>query len=192
MKSILRLLPLAAALALAAPAPARAQPLPVLPDTGLTVVLAVFHNAVLGKSVTLAITLWATQEAGQPSRFYSLAEAAQSIAADFSNFGQDPAKLKKKLRAAGAAVHDTFEPYAAAFKRQFGISGNQARLGGGVATVNATFTISSTPVTANTATVNAGGIHRLNGTITLTTSSISGNSSDNCVTSSPAVPGCIN
>ncbi|UKA55517.1 hypothetical protein LFT45_06245 [Arthrobacter sp. FW305-BF8] len=98
-----------------------------LRSTGaLTVVLAVFHNAVLGKSVTLAITLWATQEAGQPSRFYSLAEVDQSIAADFSNFGQDPAKLKKKLRAAGAAVHDTFEPYAAAFKRQFGISGNQA------------------------------------------------------------------
>lgn len=98
-----------------------------LRSTGaLTVVLAVFHNAVLGKSVTLAITLWATQEAGQPSRFYSLAEADQSIAADFSNFGQDPAKLKKKLRAAGVAVHDAFDPYAAAFKRQFGISGNQA------------------------------------------------------------------
>ena len=92
----------------------------------LTVVLGVFHNAVLGKSVTLAITLWATQEAGQPSRFYSLAEADQSIAEDFANFGQDPAKLKKKLRAAGAAVHDSFDPYAAAFKRQFGISGNQA------------------------------------------------------------------
>ena len=92
----------------------------------LTVVLAVFHNAVLGKSVTLAITLWAVQEAGQPNRFYSLAETDQSIAGDFSNFGQDPAKLKKKLKAAGAAVHDTFEPYAAAFKRQFGISGNQA------------------------------------------------------------------
>ncbi|WP_320537709.1 ATP-binding protein [Pseudarthrobacter sp. IC2-21] len=92
----------------------------------LTVVLGVFHNAVLGKWVTLGITLWATQEAGQPSRFYSLAEADQTIAADFSNFGQDPLKLKKKLRAAGASVHDSFEPYSAAFKRQFGISGNQA------------------------------------------------------------------
>lgn len=92
----------------------------------LTVVLAVFHNAVLEKSVTLAITLWAVQEAGQPSRFYSLAETDQSIAGDFSNFGQDPARLKKKLRAAGVSVHDTFEPYAASFKRQFGISGNQA------------------------------------------------------------------
>jgi uncharacterized protein YPO0396 len=92
----------------------------------LTVVLGVFHNAVLGKWVTLGITLWATQEAGQPNRFYSLAETDQSIAADFSNFGQDPLKLKKKLRAAGASVHDSFEPYSAAFKRQFGISGNQA------------------------------------------------------------------
>jgi uncharacterized protein YPO0396 len=92
----------------------------------LTVVLGVFHNAVLGKWVTLGITLWATQEAGQPNRFYSLAEADQSIAADFANFGQDPLKLKKKLRAAGVTVHDSFDPYAAAFKRQFGISGNQA------------------------------------------------------------------
>ncbi|MDQ0692077.1 ATP-binding protein [Arthrobacter sp. W4I7] len=92
----------------------------------LTVVLGIFHNAVLGKSVTLAITLWATQEAGTPNRFYSLAEADQSIAADFANFGQDPMKLKKKLRAAGVSVHDSFDPYAAAFKRQFGISGNQA------------------------------------------------------------------
>lgn len=92
----------------------------------LTVVLAVFHNAVLDKSVTLAITLWATQEAGQPSRFYSLAERDQSIAADFANFGQDPVRLKKKLRAAGVGVHDAFDPYAAAFKRQFGISSNQA------------------------------------------------------------------
>ena len=92
----------------------------------LTVVLGIFHNAVLGKWVTLGITLWATQEGGQPNRFYSLAEAEQSIAADFSNFGQDPLKLKKKLRAAGVDVRDAFEPYAAAFKRQFGISGNQA------------------------------------------------------------------
>ncbi|GGH98995.1 ATP-binding protein [Arthrobacter liuii] len=92
----------------------------------LTVVLGVFHNAVLGKWITLGITLWATQEAGQPVRFYTLAETDQSIAADFSNFGQDPLKLKKKLRGAGVSVHDSFEPYAAAFKRHFGISGNQA------------------------------------------------------------------
>ncbi|MGO4583201.1 ATP-binding protein [Arthrobacter sp. 2RAF6] len=102
------------------------KPVALRAPGALTVVLGVFHNAILNKSVTLAITLWTMQEAGQPSRFYSLAETEQSIAEDFANFGQDPAKLKKKLRAAGAAVHDTFDPYAAAFKRHFGITGNQA------------------------------------------------------------------
>ncbi|MGO4858491.1 ATP-binding protein [Arthrobacter sp. 2MCAF14] len=102
------------------------KPVALRAPGALTVVLGVFHNAVLKKSVTLAITLWTMQEAGQPSRFYSLAETEQSIAEDFANFGQDPSKLKKKLRAAGVAVHDTFDPYAAAFKRHFGISGNQA------------------------------------------------------------------
>ncbi len=91
-----------------------------------SVVLGVFHNEALGKSVSLAITLWAIQEAGQPNRFYSLAEADQTIATDFADFGKDPAKLKKKLRAAGVAVHDSFDPYAAAFRRQFGITGTQA------------------------------------------------------------------
>ncbi|MBG6224323.1 uncharacterized protein YPO0396 [Arthrobacter sp. CAN_A2] len=102
------------------------KPVALRPTGMLTVVLGVFHNSQLGKSVTLAITLWATQEAGQPARFYSLAETDQSIAADFSDFGQDPAKLKKKLRAAGVTVHDSFDPYAAAFKRHFGINSNQA------------------------------------------------------------------
>ncbi|MFI2565430.1 ATP-binding protein [Paenarthrobacter sp. NPDC018779] len=92
----------------------------------LTVVLGIFHNAVIDKTVTLGITLWTMQEAGQPTRFYSLAEREQTIAEDFSNFGQDPAKLKKRLKAGGVTVHDTFDPYAAAFKRHFGISGNQA------------------------------------------------------------------
>lgn len=102
------------------------KPVALRPPGTLSVVLGVFHNAVLNKTVTLAITLWMMQEAGQPTRFYSLAEKEQSIAEDFSNFGQDPAKLKKKLRAEGISVHDTFDPYAAAFKRHFGISGNQA------------------------------------------------------------------
>ena len=37
-----------------------------------------------------------------------------------------PRQVEEEAPRRGAAVHDTFEPYAAAFKRQFGISGNQA------------------------------------------------------------------
>ncbi|WP_434613820.1 ATP-binding protein [Arthrobacter sp. A5] len=91
-----------------------------------TVVLGVFHNAALGKSISLAITLWATQEAGQPTRFYSIAEGEQSIKADFSDFGTDLAKLKRRLRNDGVAVFDVFEKYAASFKRHFGIGSAQA------------------------------------------------------------------
>lgn len=91
-----------------------------------TVVLGVFHNAALDKTITLAITLWATQEAGPPTRFYSIAEGEQGIKADFSGFGTDMAKLKRRLRNDGVAVFDVFEKYAAAFKRHFGIGSAQA------------------------------------------------------------------
>ena len=91
-----------------------------------TVVLGVFHNAALDKTITLAITLWATQEAGQSTRFYSIAEGEQGIKADFSGFGTDMAKLKRRLRNDGVAVFDVFEKYAAAFKRHFGIGSAQA------------------------------------------------------------------
>ncbi|MCQ9162728.1 ATP-binding protein [Arthrobacter sp. STN4] len=91
-----------------------------------SVVLGVFHNAALEKTVTLAITLWATQEAGQPTRFYSIAEGEQSIKSGFSDFGTDMAKLKRRLRNDGVAVFDVFEKYAAAFKRHFGIGSAQA------------------------------------------------------------------
>ncbi|WP_154604810.1 ATP-binding protein [Arthrobacter sp. AQ5-05] len=91
-----------------------------------SVVLGVFHNATLDKTVTLAITLWATQEAGQPTRFYSIAEGEQSIKGDFSDFGADIAKLKRRLRNDGTAIFDVFEKYGASFKRHFGIGSSQA------------------------------------------------------------------
>lgn len=91
-----------------------------------SVVLGVFHNSVLSKTVTLALTLWATQEAGQPNRFYTVAQQEQGIATDFSDFGGDPAKLKKALRGAGVDVFDDFGRYESAFKRHFGITSGQA------------------------------------------------------------------
>ena len=91
-----------------------------------TVVLGVFGNAEMDKAVTLALTLWATQEAGQPNRFYSLAEGEQSITGDFANFGGEPRKLKSRLKTDGVKTFDAFEQYESEFKRQFGITGSQA------------------------------------------------------------------
>ena len=65
-----------------------------------------------------------------------------------------------------------------------------AALGGGIAAVNSTAsTLTSTPVSANNA-LGAGGVYRLGGVMTITTSPITGNTPNNCVGSSPAVPGC--
>ncbi|MEV7937425.1 right-handed parallel beta-helix repeat-containing protein [Kitasatospora sp. NPDC088264] len=68
-------------------------------------------------------------------------------------------------------------------------SGSQ---GGGIAAIGSTSTtLTSTQISANHAVMTAGGIYRQNGTMTLTTTPVSGNTPDNCVGSSPSVPGCV-
>jgi len=63
--------------------------------------------------------------------------------------------------------------------------------GGGIAAINSTATtLTSSPVSVNNATLGAGGIYRLGGVMTITTSPITGNTPNNCVGSTPAVPSC--
>jgi hypothetical protein len=62
--------------------------------------------------------------------------------------------------------------------------------GGGIAANTSTTSLTSTPVSANTAILGAGGVLRLGGTMTTNTSPISANLTNNCVGSSPAVPNC--
>jgi hypothetical protein len=65
--------------------------------------------------------------------------------------------------------------------------------GGGIAVINSTATtMTSSPVSANSGSAGAGGIFRLGGTMTTTSSPITGNTPNNCVASSPAVPSCTN
>ncbi|MFF5717720.1 hypothetical protein [Streptomyces buecherae] len=52
-------------------------------------------------------------------------------------------------------------------------------------------TLTSAPVSADTAFLTAGGIYRRNGTMTLTTSPVGGDVPHNRVGSSPAVPGRV-
>jgi len=49
-----------------------------------------------------------------------------SVAADFAGFGTDASSLRKKLRAAGAQVHDSFAVYGKDFRRRLGIESEQA------------------------------------------------------------------
>ncbi|MDO9102147.1 MAG: SbcC/MukB-like Walker B domain-containing protein [Candidatus Nitrotoga sp.] len=103
-----------------------AKPVSLRDQNSYSVILGVFHNAGYDQTVTLAQVFWMKEAQGQPARFFLGAERALTIASDFAHFGSDIAQLRKKLRGLGAELHDSFPPYAAWFRRRFGIENDQA------------------------------------------------------------------
>ncbi|MDO9317727.1 MAG: ATP-binding protein [Gammaproteobacteria bacterium] len=103
-----------------------AKPVSLRDQNSYSVILGVFHNAGYDQTVTLAQVFWMKEAQGQPARFFLGAERGLSIASDFAHFGSDIAQLRKKLRGLGAELHDSFPPYAAWFRRRFGIENDQA------------------------------------------------------------------
>lgn len=103
-----------------------AKPVSLRKDNSYSVILAVFRNAGFDQTVTLAQMFWMKEPHGQPARFFVGAEKELSIATDFANFDADINKLRKRLRASGADVEETFPKYAAWFRRRFGIENDQA------------------------------------------------------------------
>lgn len=91
-----------------------------------SVILGVFYNAGYDQTVTLAQVFWLKDAQGQPARFFVGAERDLNIAADFANFGTEITQLKKRLRAGGCTIEDSFPPYGAWFRRRFGIDNEQA------------------------------------------------------------------
>jgi uncharacterized protein YPO0396 len=93
-----------------------------------SVILGVFYNEGYDQWVTLAQVFWQKDVAGQPSRFYVVADRKLSIAGHFAHFGTDINQLKKQLKALAQVElpFDSFPPYAAAFRRRFGIDNEQA------------------------------------------------------------------
>ena len=103
-----------------------AKPVALRDASSYSVILAVFHNAALGQTVTLAQVFWLKDSVVMPERFYLVADQRLSITADFSNFGTTPTALRSRLRKGGALVLDAFKAYSAEFCRRFGIDGDQA------------------------------------------------------------------
>lgn len=103
-----------------------AKPVSLRGQSSYSVILGVFHNAGYDQTVSLAQVFWMKEAQGPPARFFITSERALAIADDFAQFGTDVAQLRKKLRRAGAEVHDSFPPYAAWFRRRFGIENDQA------------------------------------------------------------------
>lgn len=103
-----------------------AKPVSLRDHNNYSVILGVFHNAGYDQTVTLAQVFWMKDVQGQPARFFLGVERDLSITADFSNFGTDMTALRKRLRGSGAELYDSFPPYAAWFRRRFGIENDQA------------------------------------------------------------------
>jgi len=103
-----------------------AKPVSLRDQNSYSVILGVFHNAGYDQTVTLAQVFWMKEAQGQPARFFLGVERGLSIASDFAHFGSDIAQLRKRLRGLGAELHDSFPPYAAWFRRRFGIENDQA------------------------------------------------------------------
>ena len=103
------------------------RPVPLRDETAFSVILGVFTNAGYKSAVTLAQVFWLKDgHQGQPERFFVIAERDLSVAADFSDFGTEIAPLKKRLRTAGARVHDSFPEYGRDFRRRLGVESEQA------------------------------------------------------------------
>ena len=103
-----------------------AKPVALRDHNNYSVILGVFHNAGYDQTVTLAQVFWMKDLQGQPARFFVGAERSLSIVDDFAHFGSDITALRKRLRAGGAEINDSFPPYGAWFRRRFGIENDQA------------------------------------------------------------------
>lgn len=105
-----------------------AKPVALRDQNTYSVILGVFYNAGYDQSVTLAQVFWQKEAASQPARFFVVADRALTIAEHFAHFGTDINQLKKRLRSLPNVEppHDSFPPYADAFRRRFGIDNDQA------------------------------------------------------------------
>jgi len=103
-----------------------AKPVALRDHRHYSVLLGRFRNAGYDQDVTLAQVFWTRDGDGQPSRFYCACEHPLQIATDFAGFGNDVAALRKRLRAAGVTLFDSFPKYGAWFRRRFGIDDEQA------------------------------------------------------------------
>jgi uncharacterized protein YPO0396 len=104
-----------------------ARPVSLRDGNSYSVLLARFYNQGYDQTVTLAQVFWLKDIEGQPARLFVLSDGALSIAEHFSGFGSDIGDLRKRLRRlAKTEIFDSFPPYAAGFRRRFGIENEQA------------------------------------------------------------------
>lgn len=90
-----------------------------------SVILGHFINEDFNKQITLGQVFWIRN--GKAEKFFVISSALLSINPDFSDFGSDIAKLKKRLKqSANNEVYDAFSEYSSKFRQHFGIKQAEA------------------------------------------------------------------
>jgi uncharacterized protein YPO0396 len=104
------------------------KPVALRDGTKYSVILGVFGNEGYGATVTIAQVFWlrGADVGGQPDRFYVTADKPLSVAGDFADFGSEITALRRRLRADGAQIYDSFPEYGKEFRRRLGIESEQA------------------------------------------------------------------
>ena len=104
------------------------KPVALRNGTNYSVILGVFGNEGYDATVAIAQVFWlrGADVGGQPDRFYVTADKPLSVAVDFADFGCDMTALRRRLRAGGARVYDSFPEYGKDFRRRLGIESEQA------------------------------------------------------------------
>jgi uncharacterized protein YPO0396 len=95
-------------------------------ESAYSVILGVFHNSGYQQTITLAQVFWMKEPLGQPERIFLAIDRDLTIAENFTGFGADMSGLRKRLRADGIEVHNSFPPYGAWFRRRLGLESEQA------------------------------------------------------------------
>ncbi|WP_342585335.1 ATP-binding protein [Spirochaeta lutea] len=105
-----------------------AKPVALRGRNNYSVILGVFYNQGYDQTVALAQVFHQRDSNGQPTRFYVVSDQSLSIQEHFSGFGSDLSQLRKNLRSLDRTepIFDSFTGYGAAFRRRFGLQGEQA------------------------------------------------------------------
>lgn len=96
-------------------------------ETSYSVILGVFHNEAMQRSVTLAQVFRLRKSDKNPDRFYVLAENELTIKNDFFGVKKDISDIKSNMKKKdGCEVFESFKEYSIRFRQEFGIKSDQA------------------------------------------------------------------
>lgn len=96
-------------------------------EASYSVILGIFHNEAMQRSITLAQVFRLRKNDKNPDRFYVLAEDRLSIKKDFFGVKKDISDIRTYLKKKeGCEVFESFKDYSTRFRQEFGIKSDQA------------------------------------------------------------------